>query len=105
MQLSQKEKVGTKEFLRGALYKVQGKSDSSLTTKGEHLCEIRLKKSGKRLYWPRSSEYMSQQNLFPLDHMQLESLPKMNRRVQSDTTSILVRQLICLLNTENREHH
>ena len=27
-------------------------------TKKEHLCEIRLKKSGKRLYWPRSSEYI-----------------------------------------------
>ena len=30
--------------------------------------------------------------------IRLESLPKMNLRVQSDTTSILVRQLTCLLN-------
>lgn len=30
--------------------------------------------------------------------IRLESLPKMNLLVQSDTTSILVRQLTCLLN-------
>ena len=69
-------------------------------TKKEHLCEIRLKKVGRGSIGPvhLNIYYMSQQNLFPLDYMQLESLPKMNRRVQSDTTSILVRQLICLLN-------
>lgn len=36
-----------------------------------------------------------------LSQIRLESLPKMNLLVQSDTTSILVRQLTCLLNVRN----
>lgn len=35
-----------------------------------------------------------------LSQILLESLPKMNRRPQSDTTNALVRQLTCLLNVE-----
>ena len=50
-------KVGTTEFLRGALYKVQGNSHSSLNKKRTFMWN-QTKKSGKRLYWPRSSEYI-----------------------------------------------